>query len=289
MLRALWKSLLGAWVLSILVGPVPAWAWGDDGHCIVARIAEAHLSARARQGIQDLVGDRSLSDPRIAVWADQIKRSAQYNRRYPNNQKWHFIDLDVKADLAALDFHKACPGGDCVLEKLPHFIRVLRDPRADERDRREALYFVVHFVADAHQPLHCAERNNDRGGNLVRVKLAADEGSPNPPSNLHRVWDVDLVKKARGGLEWADFADRLDARITPEQRKAWEAGDLKAWVLEAHKLARTRTYADVPERGPDDEPFVISEKYLADNAEVVAVQLQRAGVRLAKILNEAFD
>jgi hypothetical protein len=289
MLRALGKRVVGAWVLSILVGPAPAWAWGDDGHCIVARIAEAHLSARARQGIQDLIGDRSLSDPRIAVWADAIKKSAFYKRRYPDNPKWHYIDLDVKTDLAALDFHKACAGGNCVFAKLPHFVEVLRDPRADGQDRREALYFVVHFVADAHQPLHCAERNNDHGGNLVRVKVASDEGPPNPIPNLHRVWDVDLVKKAIGGLSWADFADRLDARITQEQRKAWASGDLKAWVLEAHKLARTKTYADVPERGPDDEPFVLSEKYLADNAEVVAVQLQRAGVRLAKVLNEAFD
>jgi hypothetical protein len=40
---------------------------------------------------------------------------------------------------------------------IDHFASVLRDRSAPPRDRLEALKFVVHFVADLHQPLHCAD------------------------------------------------------------------------------------------------------------------------------------
>ena len=90
------------------------------------------------------------------------------------------------------------------------------------------------------------------------------------------------------GLSWDDFADRLDNRITPEQRKEWERGDLKGWIVDAHKLARDKAYAGVPIAG-QDMVFTLPQRYLDDNAEVVKGQLQRAGVRLAKVLNEAFD
>ena len=248
-----------------------------------------HLSAKARERIRDLIGNASISDYRIALWADEIKRSAFYKRRYPNNQTWHFIDLDVRGDPAELDLDKACPEDNCVWKQIPRFVKVLQDPGATERQQRESLFFVVHLVGDAHQPLHCAERNKDRGGNLVRVKLPFDEGGHAPVTNLHSVWDTELVREAMGGLSWADFADRLDGQINREQRKAWAGGDPKSWIMDAHKLAREHAYADIPEMGPGAKPFALTEKYLDDNTEVVRGQLQRAGVRLAQVLNKALD
>jgi hypothetical protein len=279
-------------VLALLpvILPAPAWGWGEDGHRIVARIAEAHLSAKAREGIRELIGsDASISDYRIALWADAIKKSSFYKKRYPNNQTWHYIDIDVGTDLAAIDLKQACAQDNCVWKQLPHFVDVLKQPQANFQDRKEALMFVVHLVGDAHQPLHCAGRNKDHGGNLVRVKLPHDEGGHAPVSNLHAVWDTDLVKEAMAGLEWSDFANRLDARISREQLKDWAESNLDSWILDAHKLARDRAYVGVPISGQEGEPVALTQKYLEDNAEVVKEQLQHAGIRLAKVLNEAFD
>jgi hypothetical protein len=272
-----------------LLSPARAWAWGEEGHRVVARIAEAHLGRKARDGVRDLLGTGSISDYRVALWADEIKRSAFYKRRYPNNQKWHYIDLDVSADLASLDLDRACPHEDCIWKKLPWAVGVLRDREGPSERRREALFFVVHLVGDLHQPLHCANRDGDQGGNLVRVKSPSDEGGDAPATNLHRVWDIDLVRKAMGGLTWAEFADRLDARIDRDQQRAWAQGDVKAWLLESHKAAREHAYPGVPRRDPGAEPFTLPEKYLEDNSEVVKGRLQRAGIRLAKVLNEAFE
>jgi hypothetical protein len=49
--------------------------------------------------------------------------------------------------------------------------------------------FLVHFVADVHQPLHCAERNGDRGGNTVDVIFFGH------PMTLHMVWNVGILDK----------------------------------------------------------------------------------------------
>jgi len=62
--------------------------------------------------------------------------------------------------------------------------------------RAEALRFLAHFVADLHQPLHCTERNGDKGGNLVKVTFLSEP----EVTNLHRVWDsMDRVVFAGGG------------------------------------------------------------------------------------------
>jgi hypothetical protein len=60
---------------------------------------------------------------------------------------------------------------------------VLRDKAASPRERLEALKFVVHFVADIHQPLHCAD-DGDRGGNAIHVIFVGHR------TNLHAVWDI---------------------------------------------------------------------------------------------------
>jgi len=54
------------------------------------------------------------------------------------------------------------------------------------------LKYVVHLVADVHQPLH-AGFADDRGGNRFQVQ------SLGRGTNLHAVWDVDLVDSWPGG------------------------------------------------------------------------------------------
>jgi hypothetical protein len=51
---------------------------------------------------------------------------------------------------------------------IDQFERVLADRQASERQRLEALKYLVHFIGDVHQPLH-ASNNHDRGGNEVPV------------------------------------------------------------------------------------------------------------------------
>jgi hypothetical protein len=57
---------------------------------------------------------------------------------------------------------------------------------ANDKVRLKALKYLIHFVADVHQPLHAGYRD-DRGGNQFQLR-AFMRGS-----NLHAVWDSGLL------------------------------------------------------------------------------------------------
>ena len=69
---------------------------------------------------------------------------------------------------------------------------------------------VAHFVGDMHQPLHAAD-NNDRGGNSSHVMVQGHA------SNLHHVWDTEVLENAVGGDETA--ASETARTADPAQRE----------------------------------------------------------------------
>jgi hypothetical protein len=280
----------------VLVGfAVPAFApgradaWGKEGHALVGKIADKFLTSQAREAIDELLQGHqfhSLSDERLPNWADAIRGSSFYRKKFPNMAKWHFIDISVTADLTNPDLNKFCPEGNCALAAIKKFQGILKDPDQPLQNRREALFFIVHFIGDIHQPLHCAERNNDRGGNLVRVFL---EGDDVHVSNLHKVWDTNLVQEAMGPLGMDDYAKRLAFTLSSQQRKALQKGTPEDWILESHKIARANVYKDkgvaIPANG---NPHTLSSDYILEGAEIVEGQITRGGVRLALFLNDTF-
>lgn len=76
--------------------------------------------------------------------------------------------------------------------------------------RRDALKFLVHFVGDLHQPLHCADRDGDKGGNARLVMYPGQKRAV----NLHSVWDTYLLKDAMKRRRVLDYARTLDKKIT---------------------------------------------------------------------------
>jgi hypothetical protein len=284
------RSIPAALLLFLSATPAPAW-W-EDGHVVVARIAEAYLTPEARAGIKELLGEnregeRAISDVRICTWADLIRGSGELNVKYPKNDTWHYINIEFK--VKAADYQ---PGDDAndVVGAIERFKKVLKDPSAKKQDRKEALYFLVHFVGDLHQPLHCGHREDDRGGNLQPVKSV--RGKAEEKLNLHKVWDGHLVAAARGDLSVDDFTRRLGEEIKPEDRAAWAKGSAKDWAWESHEVCVARVYkfTDGKELPKRDEPAVVltDENYVKANVPYVREQLQKGGVRLAAVLNECF-
>jgi hypothetical protein len=272
-----WLSLLA------FIVPTHVWAWGTEGHVVTARIAEAHLSDRAKAGIKELIGERSISDKDVCTWADAIRNSAMYKTKYPDNQTWHYINLDVtevNPDPNAKQF-----GDRNVLAAIERFRKVLKDPKIEANERKEALFFLVHFIGDMHQPLHCGSRGDDKGGNRVMVSLPKNLKS----LRLHGIWDTDLVRQAMNELTADDYASRLDNRLNDEERSKVIDGEVKDWVLESQKQSKEFAYAGIPGDWPlDGKAFEITEEYVKNALPVIEKQLQRGGLRLAKVLNEVF-
>jgi hypothetical protein len=249
-------------------------AWGPDGHCIVARIAALHLTDKAKAGVDALLSPKKISDDSVASWADNVRASR------PETGPWHFVDIPF--DATSYIAERDCPSGQCVVAAIEHFAQALADTNTTTVARAEALRFLVHFVGDLHQPLHCAERNKDRGGNERSVIFL----NRRREANLHRVWDVDIIQESEGGQHEIDYADELNSEITPEQQKAWSAGTVADWAWESHVAAVEHAYAGIPTNGP---AVRLDGDYVLKNGKVIDEQLKKGGIRLAALLNKTLQ
>src|SRR5688572_5666857 len=139
--------------------------------------------------------------------------------------------------------------------------------------------FVVHFIGDLHQPLHCIDRNGDKG-RKTRLVFFLDRRKAD---SLHYVWDTALVREMIGKRPIAPVAEALSKSINAKQRKEWAMRTSPAWADESHHVAVEKVYAAVAEGG---DPPKLGREYVMKSTPVVAEQLKRAGVRLAEMLNQ---
>ena len=97
------------------------------------------------------------------------------------------------------------------MSALNHFLAVLGDAHQDRSTRQEALQWVVRFVADLHQPLHAIAE--DRGGNDAILQFNGRQ------TNLHRLWDGDMIDRAYPGQ--AMLQDLVLATLQTANWQAW--------------------------------------------------------------------
>lgn len=264
------RAALMASILCILaLGPSRAWAWGREGHRIVALIAAARLTPAARAQVADLLGaDVPGAMEAVSTWADEIRDER------PETERWHFVDIEIST--AGYDAARDCQGGDCVVYQVRKDERLVGDARLPRAARAEALRFLIHFIGDMHQPLHCAD-HHDRGGNEVRVMLGGEQ------TNLHAVWDTAVV--AALGDDPAGVSARLEAQITPRQARAWSRGGPADWANESFAIAKHAIYGPLLGAEKEGEPIRLPDDYAARERTLAAEQLEKAGVRLAMVLN----
>lgn len=275
--------------MSVMSFPAAAFAWGYEGHEVVAAIARGYLTPQVRSRVDEMLASdhdtltaHDMMDE--ATWADSYRSS------HKETGSWHFVDIELDhpdLEAACFDFPASGPvasqgpGHDCIVNKLAEFGRELADPATSPAERLLALKFVLHFVGDMHQPLHDAD-NHDKGGNCVLLSL----GGPRLV-NLHSYWDTATV--ASLGTDPKAVATMLAGRITPAQKSAWEKGDARSWAMESFEIARTKVYTvgSAPGCARDQSPVNLPPGYEDMAREVVSIQLEKAGVRLAAVLNRA--
>jgi hypothetical protein len=146
----------------------------------------------------------------------------------------------------------------------------------------EALKYLGHWVGDVHQPLHVSFED-DKGGNNITV---AGECR----GNLHSAWDTCLVLKAVGE-DVDQAATELMKTITPARIDGWTHSKPMDWANESFAIAeQARTEYCIRQGASCNHPagkVNIDAAYVAVNAPVVREQLQKAGVRLAHLLDDA--
>ncbi|MCB1021881.1 MAG: S1/P1 nuclease [Bryobacterales bacterium] len=242
----------------LLLCALSAPAWGPKGHRIVALIAEERLAPNVLARLHGILGGETLAE--ASTWADDARQLPNWRQSGP----WHYVNI---RDGQTYRKSKKERRGD-VLTALERFRKNLGKGSAGQR--KDALRFLIHFVADLHQPLHVG-RAEDRGGNLVEVSWFGR------PSNLHAVWDSGILSYERlRDDEWVRLLTRVDAA----QAERWADSTPLDWAEESMAL-RPKVY-----RIGDGK---LGRDYQQANLPAVRQRLAQAGVRLAAFLERALD
>jgi hypothetical protein len=278
--------------------PNSAFAWGDDGHKTVALIAQQCLTSTTKKTVDAmLAADSDSLTPHDfaseATWADKYRDENNRHDHYQETQNWHFTDIEIDSpDLTTACFGRPPlpsntlasngPPTACAVDKVKQFGAELADRATDTEERLMALKFVLHFVGDLHQPLHSSD-HKDYGGN--QIKVTVDGFTHTKKDELHGFWDnqfVDAIAKPPTTL-----AKELLAEVTPAQAAAWAQGTPDDWAMEAFQLGKDDAYGNPPLSKAT--PQHIDAAYVTKAEQDVRLQLKRAGIRLAFLLNDKLD
>jgi len=247
----------------ILIVPLfvsQAMAWGQTGHRVVGLVAQEHLNKKAQKKVMQVLQNNSLAE--VANWMDDIKSDAAYNHTHD----WHWVTIP---DGMKYEQTEKNPKGD-LLMKIEEIVAALKTHNLSPEKEAENLKYLAHLVGDLHQPLHVGGKD-DTGGNAVKLQWFGQ------PSNLHRVWDSDMIDGK--DLSYTELANFL-GEPTKAQVKEWQAPTVRDWAY-GMMVYRPQVY-----NLPADNK--LSYRYSYDNFNTVQHLLLQGGVRLAGLLNEIY-
>lgn len=305
--------LLAVLLLAAVLAPRQGRAWGDEGHKIVALVADRVLAAQApavrAKVLEILATDKGneLTKTDIAseaTFADVLRQKSP--EAHFATSEWHLAQFDpVHPDVARDCFgRRPLPVGypashgpreNCVVDKVEQFSQELSTPGTSAGERLAAVQFLLNLVADLHQPLYVIN-HKDGNGACIGLLLPREKR----PVRLSRYWDELLVVETLGANPEAAAA-KLVAAITPAEMREWSEGGPSAWAQQTYVVAKSAAYALPPapteakysfplgkeEKDPCGGPvpvYRVDAAYRTRAAAAMRSQLAKAGVRLAALL-----
>ncbi len=256
------NSLLVLLLLSVHLTFANAIVWSKTGHRVTGELAQKHLSRKARKAIFKLLDGESLA--KVSTFGDDIKA----DRKYKEFGAWHYVNFPADQKYADSEPSKY---GDIMIG-ITTCISKVKDKNNAKEDRVFYLKLLVHLIGDLHQPMHVG-RLEDKGGNDIQVQWFKRG------TNLHRVWDSHMIDEY--GMNYTELTASLP-RLTKKQKKYIQQGTIYHWVEESQDIAN-RIYESV-EIGEN-----LSYRYNYVWWSTAEKQLQKGGLRLAKVLNDIFQ
>lgn len=234
-------------------------AWSSQGHMLVALIARSQLSAEVISNVDFYL--KGMTWEEAACWMDD----RTLNPKVEDMKTWRFALLDKDKTYVATKEPN-------LINKLEFCIRMLqyRTLQSDE-SIHENLKLLFHLIGEIHQPLHVGY-NADRGGEEVNVYLIQKE------TNLFRLWDKEIIKEKKMDI-WYLAKSLVGLNLSVKRKADIEKLDVLKWMQESRML--------LPEIYKINGGKV-DQIYVDMNAPRVELQLIKAGLRLAALLNKYF-
>jgi|GEM_PF-454981 len=250
--------------------PTPALAWGALGHRVSATIAERNISGNTRAHVETIFGPMGL--PEASTMPDEQRQNP--DPFWQGAASWHRIEVERGKHIADRQPHE---GGDAV-NALEWAVVTLRDPAASAENRRRALAFAVHLVADTHLPVHF--NAEPLGGGDFPVLWFGEQRS------MHWAFEEGLLLQKQ--LSASEYADQLIARTRPRDVTAWWTPEMEVWMNEG--IAMREVLYDEVEAGwaPGDAPLNLGFQFVYDWTPDMELRLLQSGIRTAAFLDWIF-
>ncbi len=252
-------TLAALLVSAITLVPQRASAWGTAGHRLICEQAWEELKPETESRVRKILGVTSRDS-----FADRC-RHAEIGPR----------DLmSLPADARDLDLDRDCPAPDgCPVREIERALADLKDGRGDMAD---AVMRLVRFTGEVHQPLSVGYAADRNGLDIPATFLGRQ-------TSMHAIWNDELVVVPRP-LRAADTAFDLRVITNYLDRPRWTLTPPLAWATESYWIMRTPAtgYVGNPGNLAFDDVFVTQNKLTAMD------QIEKAGIRLAHLLNEVF-
>ena len=285
------------WLLSLL--PFAANAWNAAGHRLVARIAWDLLDPPTRTRISDLLQahpdigrwqTRSGTGARdifidTSTWADELRGDRRFfspGQEDPTPWIAGFPDMERHTDWHYVN-RPQTPGNDSAAAErgqldtqLDELTLQLGSRHATSAERVYALVWLIHLVADAHQPLHAVipARSPVTGNELL---VFAPSGA-RKVLTLHAFWD-ELPGPSRMSRDALDELAREWTLASPSEESRLVRSTPEEWIAE--DLAIARWAVDI---GTQEQPAKLTEDYRLGAAQVARQRITIAAYRLADLL-----
>lgn len=252
-----------------------AFAWGREGHASIAYIAELNLTPRAKANIEKCIDGHSIVY--YASWLDQHRSvHKEWGKRR------HTCDFNFENDK---------PVGK-PLRQMRESLRLLADhENLTDSARKFHIYALVHTMGDFHCPGHIRFRTPDAKTVLRHTKYDVRYMDEKEPHNFHHILDVLVIIDNHADWGYMDYGHVLNDGLSQERKDAIVAGTLEEWLEESARSGKV-IYDLVPraEKGASfDELPYIGRDLLNELGELANSQILKAGLRLAKVINDIFD
>ncbi len=268
--------------------PLGVRAWNAEGHMVVAQIAYNHLDAAVKSRCDALIAtpvnnasNYNNTFVTAACWADDIK---SFTSAYST---WHYIDLPFSLD--GTPTNGFIPPAFDVVQAIRLNIATLQSTNATPTDQATNFRFLLHFLGDIQQPLHCstaiyaAQPGGDAGGNSFSL-------IPPSWSNLHSLWDsgggylFDSLPRPLSAASQTTLSNKVFAIETdyPYAPNTGLIPDPMAWARSGLALAQTNAYVGIVRNTTPTQPYL-------DTTTAATEQLMaQGGHLLADLLNTLF-
>ena len=242
--------------------------WWDKGHQMVCDEAYKLLTPEAKKSLDPLIEEHG-SFGVACLWPDWVKNDDRKDTR-----SWHYINLP---DSEQNTYKATCPKNGCLIYAFHKQMKVLTNFTESFRDRAEALWFIGHFVGDAHQPMHVGFPE-DRGGNDHKVILP--DGTE---TNMHSVWDGEIIEHMDSLYGEEYLLNNVSKKIY-EFLNHPQSLEFESWAQESRDIAMQKSVGY-----RNNELKLVTNRYMESHFQTVHERIALGAIRLSQTLNNIYQ